>query len=61
MKFISIEFRLHAVQRMFERKISDNDVKNIVISGKIIEEYPKDVPLPSYLILGFINERPCML
>ena len=58
MEFKSIEFRLHAIQRIYERGISPKDVKNIVKSGKIIENYPKDIPFPSYLILGFVNEKP---
>ena len=59
MEFSSIEFRLHAVQRMFERGITISDVKEVIKTGKIIETYPKDKPFQSYLLLGFIsNNRP---
>lgn len=58
MEFSTIEFRLHAIQRMFERGISVPDVKHVVKSGKIIESYPEDKPFQSYLLLGFIKEKP---
>ena len=37
---------------MMQRNISRIDVKQGILSGKIIEEYPKDYPNPSCLILG---------
>ena len=52
-----MEFRLHAVERMFERDISAEDVRRIIESGKIIEDYPKDTPYPSCLILGNVRGR----
>lgn len=58
MEFSSIEFRLHAVQRMFERGIRVIDVKEVVKNGKVIEYYPKDNPFPSYLLLGYVKEKP---
>ncbi len=51
-------FRLHAVERMFERKITYGDVNKILIEGKVIEEYKHDQPYPSKLILGFVKKRP---
>jgi hypothetical protein len=35
-------FRLHAVQRMFRRRISMADVRHILSSGETIEEYTWD-------------------
>ena len=58
MTFGRLEFRLHAVQRMFERGISASDVRHVIQSGKVIEDYPKDAPYPSCLILGTIQGRP---
>ena len=58
MIFERLEFRLHAVGRMFERSISVADVQQIVQSGKVIEDYPEDTPYPSCLILGIIRGRP---
>ena len=47
-----ITFRLHAVQRMFERNISAEEVRYALDTGEMIEEYPDDTPYPSCLILG---------
>jgi len=40
-------FRIHAVQRMFERNISAEDVRKVLSVGAVIEEYPDDTPYPS--------------
>lgn len=51
-------FRVHSLQRMFERRISVEDVLRVVEAGETIEEYPSDMPFPSRLILGRIGTRP---
>lgn len=51
-------FRVHAVQRMFERKISVKTVSQALQSGEIIEDYSAEMPEPSRLILGFQGKRP---
>lgn len=43
----------HCLERMQERDISRNDVKNGILTGEIIEEYPDDFPNPSCLIFGY--------
>ena len=43
---------------MFERKISEADVVQVLTTGKIIEDYPTDQPYPSCLKLGFVKNRP---
>ena len=53
-----IIFRTHSLQRMFQRKISVAEVKSVVSAGKMIENYPQDLPYPSKLVLGYSNERP---
>lgn len=42
----------HALERMQERDISRQDVKNCIVQGEIIEDYPDDFPHPSCLIFG---------
>jgi len=37
-------FRIHAVQRMSERGITERDVREILSTGESIEEYPDDTP-----------------
>jgi len=51
-------FRIHAVQRMFERNISAKKVSRALQSGETIEDYSAEMPEPSRLILGFQGKRP---
>jgi hypothetical protein len=52
-----IIFTGHALKRMFERRLTDEDVREAIRNGEIIEEYPDDSPFPSTLILGFSEAR----
>ncbi|MGC8810740.1 MAG: DUF4258 domain-containing protein [bacterium] len=45
-------FTIHAFERCVERNISPNEIKNVIISGEIIENYPEDKYGPSCLICG---------
>jgi hypothetical protein len=51
-------FRIHAVQRMFERKVSVRNVAQAIRSGLTIEDYSAEMPEPGRLILGFQGRRP---
>ena len=51
-------FRIHAVQRMFERKISEESVKQVLQSGELIEDYSDEMPRPGGLMLGKRGNRP---
>ena len=51
-------YRVHAVRRMAERDIREEDVAHVVSRGKVIENYPDDKPYPSCLLLGWLNGRP---
>jgi len=51
-------FRIHAVQRMFERNVSVKKVLDAVEAGETIEDYSSETPEPSRLILGFQGKRP---
>jgi len=53
-----IIFRVHAVQRMFERNVSAKKVSQALQSGETIEDYSAEMPDPSRLILGFQGRRP---
>ncbi len=50
-------FRKHAIQRMFERDISVDEVVTVVNNGRVIQDYPHDDPYPSRLLLCRVNER----
>ena len=58
MKSYRLIFRVHAVQRMFERGISEKKVRQALDAGNVIEDYSAEMPEPSRLILGFQGKRP---
>ncbi len=47
----------HAEMRRRQRGISIPDIRQAIMSGSIIEEYPNDFPYPSCLILGHSTNR----
>lgn len=51
-------FRVHAIQRMFERNISAQKISRAIQSGVTIEDYSAEMPEPSRLILAFQGKRP---
>ncbi len=51
-------FRVHALRRMFQRRISSEDVHEVVTSGEVLRDYPDDRPYPSRLILKVVDGRP---
>ena len=51
-------FRVHAVQRMFERNLPAKNVLETIDSGETIEDYSAEMPDPSRLMLGFRGKRP---
>ena len=48
-------YRTHAIERLFERNISENDVEACVTNGEVIESYIEDKPYPSFLVMGYEN------
>ena len=53
-----IEWKKHALQRMFERAISRAEVKKTIVNGEVIEVYEEDYPFPSFLIANINSEKP---
>jgi len=53
-----IKYSRHAITQMFERQISKTEVEAVIDSGEEITVYPEDQPLPSSLMLGFVDKRP---
>lgn len=51
-------FRTHALRRMFQRRITVGDVREVVERGETIEDRPADRPYPSQLMLGRVGGRP---
>ena len=58
MTFDRLVFRVHAIQRMALRDISEAEVRAVLTTGEAIEEYPDDTPFPSRLVLGWVGSRP---
>lgn len=58
MIFDRLIFRVHAIQRMFQRRISVDDVRQVLATGEVVEDYPNDTPYPSRLLLGWCGSRP---
>jgi len=53
-----IEWQRHALERMMERGISREMVKEVLLHGEVIEDYPDDKPYPSALLLGRVKKQP---
>lgn len=53
-----IEWQRHALERMMERGISREMVKEVLLNGEVIEDYPDDKPYPSALFLGRVKKQP---
>lgn len=53
-----VVFRVHAIQRMYQRSISEPEVRHVIATGEIVEDYPDDTPYPSRLVLGWHRSRP---
>jgi len=55
---VHLLFRVHALQRMVQRGVTVEDVRQVLATGETIEEYSDDTPYPSRLVLGWVGSRP---
>jgi hypothetical protein len=53
-----IIFRIHAVQRMFERRVPVEAVRQVLQSGEMIEDYSDEMPAPGGLLSARRGQRP---
>ena len=53
-----IVYRIHAIQRMFARRIAEENVRRVLGHGETIEDYSDEMPFPSRLISGGRGNRP---
>ena len=51
-------FCMHAIQRMFARRISVENVLQVLQSGEMIEDYSDEMPAPGGLMSGKPGRRP---
>lgn len=47
-----IRWTNHAIVRLFERNITQEEIESTILNGEIIEEYENDYPYPSCLVYG---------
>lgn len=47
-----IRWTNHVIVRLLQRNISQEDIKEALLNGQIIEEYENDYPYPSCLVYG---------
>jgi hypothetical protein len=43
---------------MYQRDISEPEVRHVIATGETVEDYPDDTPYPSRLVLGWSGRRP---
>lgn len=48
---------VHAQNRLRQRGIKQRDVRNCIMTGEIIEQYPDDFPFPSCLVYGHTSDK----
>ena len=53
-----IEWRKHVLQKLAERGIAQQAVRDVLLKGERIREYSDDKPFPSALFLGYVSGRP---
>ena len=53
----NIEVTQHMLIRFQQRHISYREIKESIMNGEIIKEYPDDKPFPSCLVLGFTKKK----
>ena len=58
MDIYRIIYQRHAVERMAQRGVSEEDVMHVLLTGESIQVYADDTPFPSELILGWRDNRP---
>ena len=52
------DWRKHTLRRLAERGISQKVAIEVIIKGKIIEDYPGNKPFASCLMLGWVEGKP---
>jgi hypothetical protein len=53
----SVKYSDHAILQMFKRGIDTFEVEIVIKQGEIIKSYLDDRPYPSFLILGYSEEK----
>ena len=48
---------VHTYERLKDRELTVYDLEKAILSDEILENYPDDYPLPSVLLLGFLDNQ----
>jgi len=51
-------FKDHAILRMLERDISEQEVLEVLHHGEVVEKYDDDFPYPSCLMYKMLDTKP---
>ena len=54
----AVEWRKHVLQKLAERGISQDAIREVLLNGERIRDYTEDKPFPSALFLGYISGEP---
>jgi hypothetical protein len=53
-----IQWRRHVLEKLAERGIQQQAVRDVLLKGEKIRDYTQDQPFPSALFLGYIGGKP---
>lgn len=53
-----IQWRRHVLEKLAERGIQQQAVRDVLLNGERIRDYTQDRPFPSALFLGYIGDKP---
>jgi hypothetical protein len=53
-----IQWRRHVLEKLAERGIQQQAVRDVLLKGEKIRDYTQDRPFPSALFLGYIGGKP---
>ena len=53
-----IEWRKHVLQKLAERGLPQQAVREVLLQGEQIRDYADDKPFPSALFLGYVSGKP---
>lgn len=53
-----IEWRKHVLQKLAERGIQQQAIRDVLLQGERIRDYGDDKPFPSALFLGYVSGKP---
>ena len=53
-----LEWRKHVLQRIAERGIAQQAIRDALLTGDLVRDYTEDKPFPSALFLGYVAGKP---